>query len=360
MCYLLSYHRILASIKQKFIKNTIKIFLGMSHCLSLLIKSRSLLGKDLRVLSKILINYCKIILLRKNVLRCVEISPLYNCQFNCLHCYAHGLNEGKQNKLSLNELKQFINEATELGAINFHIVGGEPLLYKNLYNLIKHIRSKNSFVSLSTNGFLLNKKSIKKLKSSGLNNLVISICSDNAHEHDRIVGVKGSFESIINSVETCKNVGINVELNTIATPKKINSGKLLQIINVAKEMNLKISLNIPCALGKWKNNTNIILSDYEWGKLMKLTRIEGVRWEGNLNYLQEGCPAGIEKIHLTPYGDVIPCSFIYTSFGNIRRNSLDHIWAKMVSADMFKKMDKRCLAGKNISSTNKIKEYEAG
>ena len=76
--------------------------------------------------------------------------------------------------------------------------------------------------------------------------------------------------------------------------------------------------------------------------------------EGDANYLKEGCPAGTEKIYMTPYGDVMPCAVIHSSFGNIRKKRLYDIYLEMRRLDVFRDVHGMCLVGGNQVFQSKV------
>ena len=80
----------------------------------------------------------------------------------------------------------------------------------------------------------------------------------------------------------------------------------------------------------------------------RLVSQPSVRWEGSSNYLREGCPAGGEKIYITPYGDVMPCACIHASYGNLRERSLREIYREMRETPIFRKgTHRRCLVAED-------------
>ena len=59
--------------------------------------------------------------------------------------------------------------------------------------------------------------------------------------------------------------------------------------------------------------------------------------------LRVGCPAGFEKIHVAPYGDVTGCSMNPVSFGNVRQMPLSRIVEKMRRFHHFAKRHPSCI-----------------
>ncbi|MCZ7584489.1 MAG: SPASM domain-containing protein [Deltaproteobacteria bacterium] len=82
-----------------------------------------------------------------------------------------------------------------------------------------------------------------------------------------------------------------------------------------------------------------------------------VRWEGSTNFRAEGCPAGSEKIYVTPYGDVFPCAIIQTGFGNLLDEPIEEIWKRMGAVASFDGRVKPCLVACDEEFINKHFEF---
>ena len=102
---------------------------------------------------KLLKNYFKLSILKKDVLKAVELDLGFDCQLNCRHCYASRMKDKKRKELSLEELKGAIDQCIQLGAIYFFISGGEPLLYeKKLLKVVRYIKKTHTYAAIVTNG----------------------------------------------------------------------------------------------------------------------------------------------------------------------------------------------------------------
>ena len=87
------------------------------------------------------------------------------------------------------------------------------------------------------------------------------------------------------------------------------------------------------SIGRWQGRGDIFLSEANAHRLLKRIRRRSamkIDFSTNLS-LRPGCPAAVEKIYITPYGDVLPCTFNPISFGNLRRSELAGIWKEMVA-----------------------------
>lgn len=64
-----------------------------------------------------------------------------NCNLNCIHCYVNGGNK-KIEQLDNKTINKIINDAKNLGVKAIYLSGGEPLLMRNIYEIIENINKK--------------------------------------------------------------------------------------------------------------------------------------------------------------------------------------------------------------------------
>lgn len=110
----------------------------------------------------------------------LRISVTDRCNFRCLYCMPlYGVNfTNKDELLTYEEILYIVKIIKDYGINKFRITGGEPLIRKDLYKLIKSISDLGvDDLSLTTNGYLLGKDDnlAKLLKSSGLRRINISL-----------------------------------------------------------------------------------------------------------------------------------------------------------------------------------------
>lgn len=83
--------------------------------------------------------------------------------------------------------------------INFG--GGEPLLKKEIFQLI-HFCRKNGFkTNIATNGYLIDEEMAKKIADSGLDSIIISLDSLHEETHDYLRGKNGTYRQVMNALE---------------------------------------------------------------------------------------------------------------------------------------------------------------
>lgn len=129
----------------------------------------------------------------------INVYPL--CMFKCKMCYIWQRKDVPA--MSFEKIKEFINALAEFteGKAEINFVGGEPLLRKDIFDLIA-VSSKHGIrTSLCTNGYLIDYEMAKRLSELGLKALSISLDSLDEYTHDMLRGKAGSFKRILQAFE---------------------------------------------------------------------------------------------------------------------------------------------------------------
>ena len=284
---------------------------------------------------------------KKSILRKLELSITYKCQCSCQKCSSSKLKNSELKELTLDEIRSIAAQAYSLGIFQVNLIGGEPLLRKDLIEIIKCFKVKKTFISISTNGVLLDEQKIKELKKAGLDYIKISLDSPLEAEHDQKRGWPGLFKKIMCSLEFIKSEGLLYELSTVVTKESITSGKIWELVAMAQEKEGILGLVVPAVCGGWAQDYGVLLGEEERGTLKKLVQYPHVIRDTQTGLFRSQCSAGREQVYITTYGDVLPCSVVQISFGNIRRDSLKSIWAKIRDLGMFNQSKDLCLAGED-------------
>lgn len=304
----------------------------------------------------ILKNYLKLLLLGKPVLRSIELHTTSSCQCKCIKCSALNLYNHKRTPLTIDQISKLTNECYKLGAVNVGITGGEPLEDKRLFSIIKNIKPQQALINVSTTGLLLTKETALKLKKLGVDTVFISIDSPTPEEHDKERGVKGCFDKAVEAIENAKKAGLIITINTVFTHRLISSRKYIELNNLVKKHNASWNLIYPCITGgliksqqDLDENDDLIIKQLERENIW-------TRNDKSDNYVKYGCPAGVEKIFITVYGDVMPCACIPISFGNVLNEPIEMIWGKMQKIPEFNDRSKVCNASLNKDFIKKFLE----
>jgi hopanoid biosynthesis associated radical SAM protein HpnH len=140
----------------------------------------------------------------------VEIEPLYQCNLACAGCgkIQHPL-DILQRRLTV---QQCIDAVEECGAPVVSIAGGEPLIHKEIHQIVKALTDRKKFVYLCTNAILMRKK-LELFTPSPYFAWMVHI--DGLRErHDESVCRDGVFDKAVEAIKEAKASGFRVFTNT--------------------------------------------------------------------------------------------------------------------------------------------------
>jgi len=165
----------------------------------------------------------------------VMISVTNRCCSRCKYC---DIPFRKQKEMTTKEILALLDEITGLGAQRISLWGGEPLMRKDIGQIIDYAKKKGLHVNLDTNGYLVPAK-INELKN--LDIIVFSIDGQKeVHEMNR---EKGSYDKVIKGIEAAKKAGLKVWTITTLT-KYSNTGSIDHVLNLARKHKLLTTFQV--------------------------------------------------------------------------------------------------------------------
>ncbi|MDX8551885.1 SPASM domain-containing protein [Methanospirillum sp. J.3.6.1-F.2.7.3] len=256
----------------------------------------------------------------------IIITPSSLCNFRCLYCIHSSIEKiedlsFKKEKLDwgsfLKISQQILEFPQKIKAIHFH-GWGEPLLNKNVYRMIKHLKEKKCAekINLITNGVLLNRKNSLELIESGVDTIKISLQGINTEKYFLTSNVDVNFENLIKNIEYLylnkKNCEIYVKIADISLDKNQEDAFFKIFENITDRMFIEFIRPV-------RNNCS---ND-------KMEVIEkSINMYGDPIPPFLVCPLPFYMLHITSSGDVLPCCNYLdpVSLGNIKEKSLKEIW----------------------------------
>ncbi len=207
-----------------------------------------------------------------NNLRSILFHTHYKCNLNCEHCYEKSFENNKKPLLTLIEKKKTIKQALSLGIISFDFVGGESVLDKDLKELIKTCKPKQTYITLATNGYGLSEGKIRKLYKWGVDKLNISLDSWYPEEHDKIRGKKGVHASAFNTIKLCKKVGIDFHITVFVYKNSTKTEGFKKLVDYAIQNKYRMAFKEAIPLGSWNKHSNELVTEDDKKVLEDLNR----------------------------------------------------------------------------------------
>jgi len=147
-----------------------------------------------------------------------------SCNLTCSHCLVNS-SPNEDGGLSTESIKKIIDEAAVLGTSRFYFTGGEPLMRKDIFELIDYVcNQKKSELIILTNGTLLKGETIEKLQQfdKTLLKLQISLDGSTPEINDPLRG-NGSFDLIVEGIKNIVGVGFSPTVTTVVANSNIDN-----------------------------------------------------------------------------------------------------------------------------------------
>ncbi len=146
---------------------------------------------------------------RKRYPLVLMLEPLFRCNLACAGCGKIDYPDKILNqRLSVDECLEAVDEC---GAPVVSIAGGEPLLHKELPQVVKGILARRKFVYLCTNALLMEKK-LHQYEPSQFFVWSVHLDGDN-DMHDRSVCQDGVYDRATQAIKAAKDRGFRVNIN---------------------------------------------------------------------------------------------------------------------------------------------------
>lgn len=318
-------------------------------------QSREVLKNSKPLVYKKLMNYLENEKCGKKNLYLLDFVYDFSCNFHCSHCCAAAFSKMKSDKMTIEDVKKVADMADEMGVLVFSLIGGEPLAWKELDDIVKAIDPQRFLINITTNGYLLDEKKARHLKEIGISKINVSIDSFIRDEHDMFRNKQGSYDRAMDAVKIAVETGFNTQISTVVTHQNIHSDGFNGMLEYSKQHNIGLDLKVATPTGMWLGNTEALVTE-EDARYINQLRNQHPLLRRDLFAMpgsKGGCPAVTNILYVLPNGEVLPCIFIHISLGNIFKESLEEIRSRGLTIKEFNEYSPVCLAGEQCSFFDK-------
>jgi MoaA/NifB/PqqE/SkfB family radical SAM enzyme/SAM-dependent methyltransferase len=265
----------------------------------------------------------------------VTVAATNRCRFRCWHCYNAGRSE---RDLPLDVFRRLAPELQDRGAVAITVSGGEPLLRDDLEQIVAAFDDRSA-ITLNTTGDGLTPARARALRGAGLFALGVSLDSSDEAEHDRLRGVPGAFRIALRGLGLAAEAGLYPYVIAVAT-REFLAGDLDAFLRFAAGAGAReVHLLEPVPVGRLAGRNEVVLRAAERQAILDAQRRvagdETLPILSTFAYLESpdtfGCGAGLTHLYVDGSGEVCPCNQVPYSFGNLEREPLDAILARMRS-----------------------------
>ena len=309
----------------------------------------------------------------------VSWNLTYRCNLACEHCYldAGGAplvateNFADRSELGTDECFGVIDEIAAFAPECVTILtGGEPLLRRDILEIVRRASERGLWVVVGTNGVSITENLARRLSAAGARGLSLSLDALDPERHDRFRNVRGAWKNTVDGAAILNRTGLPFIVQT--TVGSHNLGELEAIADfaydrlAAKVWNLYFL--VPTGRGQFVSDITPAQYDEVLASLYRIQKKYARRMLVNAkcapHYIKTvlenapsetdpvpartysggagGCPAGTHYMGIRPNGDVTPCPYLPVFAGTLRKSRLADLWT---SSALFADIRRRTLLG---------------
>lgn len=297
--------------------------------------------------------------------RGIDMNLNNACNLRCKHCFTESP-KGVHVKdiIPPSKIAEIADQAHDLGIFEWDMQGGELLSRPEiLFESLQAMKTERFYVYVTTNGWYMTEKIAKKLSDLGVNRVSVSIDSMNPEMHDEFRGKKGSWKKAIEALEHVQNAGMHPYLNITVGHYNAKSDDIKLMLEYSKNKKYTTLLNVATPSGMWQNLTEIMVDEEDKKYLIdmrkKYKNILRNLWNPFDKQFEKiiGCNT-VNRIYITPLGDVLVCPYVHIRIGNVYKNTLKEISEHGFSFKKFRENSQKCLAGEDVDFVNNYMRKE--
>lgn len=281
-----------------------------------------------------------------------------SCNLSCAHCRAAAEFGAYPGELSLEKIREVIDDIVTITNPIIILTGGEPLMRPDIWDIVDYCHEKGAMPVIGTNATMVTPEIAGKMAEHGVPRISVSIDFPTAEEHDSFRGQPGCFEQSIAGIKNAQAAGVGVQVNTTVTT--LNADRVEEMLELCKELDVDafhIFMLVPTGRGEDLLDKELPPEEYErvlrWAyyaqeetqdihfkptdapHYYRIIRQEAkkqgkkiTREEYGLDAMTRGCLGGITFCFISHVGDIQPCGYFDMQLGNVKEQPFSRIWTE--------------------------------
>lgn len=272
----------------------------------------------------------------------IAIDITNKCNAKCLHCFNRSGSELLRAEISNNEMLEIFKEMAEVKPFSTCFCGGEPMMKYELVLQAAEILKNGGVpnIAMVTNGWFLTKDRVIDLRNAGLTHIQLSLDGKDAKTHERMRGIKGIYEKVLDALRFIDEAGIS---SAVAfSPAQFNIKQFPEVVELLQKFDnlreIKVQPLMP--LGKAvEGRSELFASEEEYRELVKYiekfnsqrTYNDKIRadWSDPLDHLRRFITLNFKNnifSEIKSDGNLTASAYIPVAVGNLKRHSLKDYW----------------------------------
>ncbi len=191
------------------------------------------------------------------------------CNLKCKHCYEDaGVRQPELTTDQAYEAVDVLSRIAGVGLPSVSFSGGEPLMREDFFEVASYAKKRIPYVSIATNGTLLTKDNVKRLKDIGVDYAEISLDGASKEVHESFRRVPGCFAKAMKGIENCVDEGLDACIAAVA--HRENLSEIPKIIELAEKLGTRFMHFNYIPVGRAKEHIELDLSPRERLSLLEM------------------------------------------------------------------------------------------
>lgn len=272
----------------------------------------------------------------------VALEATRQCNLTCPHCYSAATRK-PLNELTTAEALHILDQLEQLGGEWLGWTGGEPLLRKDLDQLVRYA-ADHGFTrqGITTNGISLTKQRAISLKAAGMTSVQISIDGSTAEKNREMRrATLEEFDLVLQAIRHCHDVGLTVDLAMLLGRATLeDADPFLEMADREGVKYVRFCGFVPAGRGKRPDMVERLMFNGHLPQLKEFVEaavycaqpipmFDPAFGPTPPHYEFHECIAGKEMLYISCTGDVYPCTSLLDKrfvVGNLRERTLAEIW----------------------------------
>jgi len=275
----------------------------------------------------------------------------YRCPLHCSYC-ANPINLSDfRAELTTVDWCRLLDEARELGVLQVHFSGGEPMIRTDLAGIVAHAHELGMYTNLVTSGIPSSPEDLAALAEAGLDHIQLSIQDSGAAAADAIAGMPAHARKLaVAAVVT--SLGLPLTVNVVL--HRANVEHVMELADLAVAMGAdRVELAHTQFYGwAWRNRASLMPTRAQvaianesaararerYGDVLEFVHVDADYYATTPKPCMNGW--GRRQLVVAPNGDVLPClaaaQLPDLATANAREHSLGWIWHDSPAFNRFR------------------------
>ncbi|MBF0134701.1 MAG: radical SAM protein [Magnetococcales bacterium] len=184
--------------------------------------------RDLIVLIRIIIQVLRVKITRRARPVSVNLQVTKHCNLACSYCFADLESLATVKDPDTSEMMETIDELYRHGCRHIILMGGEPLIRKDIGTIIRHIKNRWMRCEIVTNGYYV-AQHLEDLQACDS----VCVSLDGLRESNDVVRGKGCHDTVVKAMDFLHAKGIKTRIHAIITRENLHSGSMRYIAELA-------------------------------------------------------------------------------------------------------------------------------